>query len=642
MEFQRYLPWPDPEGPPINYRLRGGILPTRSAWYKYKLSRSVCTLGVMAFWCAAAADGQVATVNVYPGTDIPSVVNAYPAGTTFVIQPGIYRLRTPIVAKDGDTFIGQMACAPPQTPCPAILNGSELLISFHGSGLLYYVTGQTQQNRVSVTNIWCQTGYLGCIYPEDLYFDDVPQTHMTTLADVGPGTWYFDYPNATIYFHTNPAGHKVETSVVPSAFDLGPANNVTIKGLTLEKFATPILTGAVGGSSSGGSPTTGANWVIENNEIRLNHANGVTVNFGWLVLNNYLHDNGDFGCCGGVGGGNPDGSGTLPSRVIVQGNEIAHNNYAHVRFPFGAGGSKIARSNGPIFRGNYVHDNMGPGLWTDISTHDALFDNNTIADNPTEGLFHETSFGTTVMRNNKLLRNGYTHPASVSGGYASNLESSTSQGVEAYCNTIEVSAQGGNAMTIIASNRGNDVNPPYARYISSGNHFHHNTVVWDSNGNAGAVGGVNYDPTNQPNFYTLNSFDDNTYHLPSLSLPFFHWGDTRSKTFVQFQAAGQDTHGAADTNYTSSVPTVVITSPVDESTVSGTVGITGNAQDKNSINKVEFYVDWSLHSTEAGSTFPFNFTWNTSGASAGPHTVAAMAYNSAGIRACYAVTLNVP
>ena len=31
---------------------------------------------------------QAATVSIYPGTDIPSVVGGSPAGTSFVIYPG--------------------------------------------------------------------------------------------------------------------------------------------------------------------------------------------------------------------------------------------------------------------------------------------------------------------------------------------------------------------------------------------------------------------------------------------------------------------------------------------------------------------------------------------------------------------------
>jgi hypothetical protein len=591
----------------------------QSIWYR--LIRKVTTLALIAFCGAAVAVCQAATVNISPGMDIPSVVNANPAGTTFVIYPGTYRLGARISAKNGDIFIGQTSCAPPQTPCTAILNGSRLLTSFKTSGVYYYVTGQTQQGQVTITTAQCQNPYPGCLYPEDLFFDDKPLVHVTTLADVGPGKWFFDYPANTIYFYDNPAGHKVETSVTPAAFDPGPANNVTIKGLTVEKFATPIVFGAVAGALGSPSSTTGANWLIENNEIRLNHGDGVRINFGSRILNNYLHNNGDLG----VGGGTA--SGTLASGVVIQGNEISYNNYAHVKPTSGAGGAKFGLSLGLVFRGNYVHNNEGDGFHADMGVVNALVDGNTITDNTEQGAFHEISFAATY-RNNKLLRNGYIYPNGTDWLYAANLLSSNSQNVEAYCNTVEVSAQGGNGIDIIAQDR--------PGYVSNNNHFHHNVVVFQ--GNSGWTGGAS---PNQANFFSVNRFDYNTYHLPDLSRHAFLW-DKATNTFAQFQAAGQDTHGSADTKYTTVVPTVVITSPTDGSTVAGTVGITGNAQDSTSISKVELYVDWSLKSTEAGSSFPFNLTWNTSGVSAGKHTVAAMAYNAEGVRACYAVTVNVP
>ena len=57
------------------------------------------------------------------------------------------------------------------------------------------------------------------------------------------------------------------------------------------------------------------------------------------------------------------------------------------------------------------------------------------------------------------------------------------------------------------------------------------------------------------------------------------------------------------------------------------------------VNKVEFYVDWNLQQTS--ETNPFSFSWNASSASAGRHTLAAMAYDAGGMRACYAIWLEV-
>jgi len=567
-------------------------------------------------------------VQVYPGQDIASIVSANPAGTPFVINPGTYRLQSPINAKDGDVFLGPCAKPPCALSGQAVLNGSRLLTSFEHAGSYYYVTGQTQAGRVTITSDKCMTGYSGCIYPEDLYFDDVPLTHVTARAEVGPGSWFFDYVNHIIYFYDNPSGHKVETSVAEAAFDPGPANNVTVQGLTVEKFATPALTGAIGGAGTGvGSSTAGASWVVQDNEIRLNHSYGVRINFGWQILGNYTHMNGNLGIGGGLSRG---GSGTLSSNVLIQGNEIAYNNYAHFASGFQAGGAKIAASRSMVIRGNYVHDNNGPGLWADVGDYDILYDNNTVANNTEGGIAHEISYAS-LVRNNRLLKNGYTIPSATSWLYGANLLSSTSQGLEAYCNTVEVSAQGGNAMDILVQPRSAGENQ-----LSSNNYFHHNTVTFD--GDSGITGGA-WAPSSEQSLFVNNNFDYNNYYLPDLSRKAFAW-NSKYNTFADFQLAGQEAHGMAATLTSSSVPTVKIDSPADQSQVAGVVQITGSASDPSSVNGVEFYVDWALQTTASGDSF--SFAWDTSTASAGQHTITAMAYNSEGIRACYGVTLNVP
>ncbi len=260
-----------------------------------------------------------------------------------------------------------------------------------------------------------------------------------------------------------------------------------------------------------------------------------------------------------------------------------------------------------------------------------LYDNNTVVHNTEQGIFNEIGYAAT-FRNNHLVGNGYIHPNGTFWLYGANLLSSTSQNDEAYCNTVEISAQGGNGIDIIGQPRGD--NP--GSIISQNNYFHHNTVVFE--GASGLTGDARDSSTNIccTNF-SSNRFDYNTYHLPSLSQKGFFGWVKGSSSFAQFQADAQDAHGSADTNYTGSVPTVVITSPADMSKVSGIVEVQGNAQDD--VSKVEFYVDWKLQQTASFS--PFSFVWNTSGVSTGQHTLAAMAYDTEGMRACYAVWLNV-
>ncbi len=166
-------------------------------------------------------------------------------------------------------------------------------------------------------------------------------------------------------------------------------------------------------------------------------------------------------------------------------------------------------------------------------------------------------------------------------------------------------------------------------------------MIWDS-GAGGNVGFFQGDSTNQPNFFGNNTRPDyNTYHQSSLSATDFLYDDNDTgsnahKTFAEYQAAGADVNGTADTNYTSGFPTVAIVSPADQSSVTMPVTVTSTASDASGINKVEYYVDWNLQATLSSS--PYNFDWTS--ATTGSHTVAAMAYSNAGIRNCYAVTLN--
>lgn len=562
-----------------------------------------------------------ATVKIQPGANIPAVVAANPPGTTFVIAAGTYRLNTPIIAKNNDVFTGPCSQPPCAAGSEAVLSGARVLTTFQHTGSYYYATGQTQQGAVTIDSSKCYSGYEGCVYPEDLFFDSKPLQHVTALSDVGPGKWYFDYPTHIIYFYDNPSGHTVETSVTAGAFAPATGNNVTIQRLTIEKFATPIMTGAVDGQGTGiGSTAHAVNWTVKLNEVRFNHASGVKPNYGWRVGSNFIHDNGEFGISAGF-------SSSVASNLYIQWNQISNNNFAHVTGYYGSGGVKLFSSRGVVIRGNNVHDNLGAAIHMDTDNYTTLIDNNTVADN-WDGVAIEVSYSATV-RNNRLLRNGYNYPSGTTWLYEGQLLSSTSRNVEAYCNTAEVSSQGGNGMSTVAQQRSATENS-----LSTNNYYHHNTVTFD--GNSGFMGGA-YAPVAELADFVNNRFDYNTYHFPNLSRKALAWSSTWHD-FSSFQDDGQESHGTADTRDASTVPNVVVTSPSDEATISALTDITGKSGG-GTIDKVEFYVDWTLKSTTSGDSFSFGL--NPSGLAAGAHTVAVMAYNTAGIRSCHAITVNV-
>ena len=592
-----------------------------------------------------AASSQSAIVNISAGQDIPSIVAAAPAGTTFIIAAGTYRLTQSIIPKNGDTFVGQTACAPPASACSTILTGSTVIgpqAKFNGTN--YEVTGQTQQGQVAVVTgneILCDTNWQGCIYPEDLFFDGVPYKHINsaTLPLLSTGQWWFDYKNHIIYFHDNPSGHTVETSVLNNAFG-GSANYVTIQYLTLKEFADMYPAGTIAVSQGRNAPTKGANWTVQYNEVLLNHGFGVRVNYNMHIVNNYLHNNGQTGIGGGIGTTSATNTESMNSGILIQNNLITYNDYAHFNVDFGAGGIKTGATSGIIIRGNTIQHNEGAAVHFDDNSQNELLDSNIMTDNTdSDGVNQEIGYGTSAFRNNIVLRNG----TQVNEQYfTGQLTAHASTGVSMYCNIMEIPAGPGvSGAVIAASNRGKSSYPPYQYLMATANSFHHNTVIWD-NGATGSSGFWQDDAADQPDFFADNAVPDyNTYHLPSSSQSAFVYDNNNSQSnravsFAAYQATGAESHGSVDANNTSGYPTVAITSPLDQASYSSSVGIAASASDASGISKVEFYLDWALKSTVTSAPFNFSLT----GASSGQHAVAAMAYSNAGIRSCYAITVN--
>ncbi|MDG9666488.1 hypothetical protein ONV78_01995 [Hahella sp. CR1] len=75
-----------------------------------------------------------------------------------------------------------------------------------------------------------------------------------------------------------------------------------------------------------------------------------------------------------------------------------------------------------------IFDNKGPGLWSDVSNEQTIYQWNIVFDNLSAGLFHEISFDAKML-NNLVGRNGAV--------YGGQLFLSNSQNVEVRGNIIE-------------------------------------------------------------------------------------------------------------------------------------------------------------------------------------------------------------
>ena len=458
---------------------------------------SFLTLFIVA---AAGSSGLVfaapqAAVLIYPGQAIQSRVAAAPAGTVFVLKPGVHRMQT-ISPKDRDTFRGEPG---------AVMSGARPLVEFSRSGDYWVASGQTQENGRHGAS--CQEGFPRCNYPEQLFIDDQLLTHVGSLEEVAPGSWFFDYPNDRIYFADDPAGRRVETSVTGKAFE-ATGNSVTVSGLIVERYANQAQSGAI--HSDG---TTG--WVIADNEVRSNHGVGVRVGTGAQLLRNNIHHNGQIG----VGGGG--------TNALIEGNEIAYNNTAHFDWNWEAGGGKWAGTSKLTVRGNFAHHNGGPGLWTDIDNIDTLYENNTVEDNAWVGIFHEISYAA-VIRNNVVRRNGFGHPEWIWGA---GILVAASPNVEVYGNTLEGNADGIGA---VQQNRGSG---KYGPYQVSNLWVHDNTIDMTV-GFTGMVQDIG-----DKSYFTSrnNRFEGNRYRLGSCKAYFVWLDEERPET--EWKSYAQDVRG---------------------------------------------------------------------------------------------------
>jgi len=108
-------------------------------------------------------------------------------------------------------------------------------------------------------------------------------------------------------------------------------------------------------------------------------------------------------------------------------------------------------------------------------------------------------------------------------------------------------------------------------------------------------------------------------------------------------AAGNvaDSSGVAVTvnNATGSQPSVSITSPTADTTVSGNVNISASVSSKPKIAYVQFSVDGSYISSQLKSP-PFAASWSAASASDGTHSIRVVAYDTAGKSASASETVN--
>jgi parallel beta-helix repeat protein len=370
--------------------------------------------------------------------DLADMVESADAGSSFLLEPGVHRTG-PIVPKDGMTFTGAHG---------AVVSGAEVLAGFAPDGDRWSLGGVTFSDD---TGGECITGYDICGLPNDLFMDGVMLWRVASRGDVEPGSWWGG--DGRIVIADDPTNRIVEMSVEPFAF-VGSASDVTITNLTVEKFATPSQEGAIQAQEAAdGLP--GRGWVIEDVEVANNHAVGIKAGEATRITRVHAHHNGQLGIA--VSGG---------TDVVISDSELSFNNTRGYFWEWEGGGGKFTRTNGLVVQRTFAHDNLGPGLWTDIDTVDTLYEGNTVTDNLGPGIFHEIS-GSAVIRDNDVSGNGFGKPE---WAWGAGILISASFDVEVTGNRVFDNADG---IAGIQQERGDG---PLGPRILAGLHVHDNEI----------------------------------------------------------------------------------------------------------------------------------------------------------------------
>lgn len=355
-------------------------------------------------------------VRLRPKMDIPSKVEDESEGTKFCLDPGVFRIPRGLVLKEDQALIGSLKRA-------TIISGARKVTASPDGGL-WVIEGQKTlgTSGFGIGNECRPVEGLDpkgmCVHVDQVFVDNRSLWQVGSLGELSAGEFYWDYSENKIYLAENPTGRKLEVSVTGDRAIEG-GSGITLEDLVVEKFGVPVQDAAISASSD---------WMIVRVEARLNHGVGIRMGPGTVIRDSYIHHNGQLGIAGGQ---EPCSQAT---GIKLLNSELSYNNTAGYNWAHEGGATKWNNTTGLIVRGNYVHDNYGPGLWTDYENIDSVFEDNKVVHNLAGGIIHELSYDA-VIRNNVVIGNGFGHPIQ-DDVWGAGISIQRSMNVEVYGNRV--------------------------------------------------------------------------------------------------------------------------------------------------------------------------------------------------------------
>jgi hypothetical protein len=434
-----------------------------------------------------------------PGTQamplrtIQRAVSAAPAGGTIVIRQGEYREFVRITNK-----------ALTLQPFPheqVWLKGSVLVTGWVPDGSAWRKDGWTFR-FTPAGSIVMDPAYPMSIYPDMVFIDGRALRQVGSRGAVTAGTFFVDSVSNRLYIGDNPSGRQVEGSAVSNVLQVHNGSGTIIRGLGFAHAASTATASSGAVQLLGGS----SNVVVENNVFAWNAAAGLEVgpSSNVSVRGNAMLFNGLVGLSGwgGLRG------------TVVEGNRFAHNNQERFSMYWAAGGMKINGGIDITVRDNVAEDNIGAGLWCDISSYNVTIARNLVRNNQLYGIMYEIS-AKAIIASNVVVN----HPN------ASGIYVSESSQVQVYNNSV---ANGLRDISVYDSNRLNT----NASQIAQGITWEvrdvviKNNILSNTNTSNQHMLGVYDEQSRKAAEAMVSALDSNAYYRRSSSSPIatHRWG----------------------------------------------------------------------------------------------------------------------
>ncbi|HTX59898.1 MAG TPA: right-handed parallel beta-helix repeat-containing protein [Verrucomicrobiae bacterium] len=284
------------------------------------------------------------------------------------------------------------SAAGPQAGSPAVILATGPVAPFHVCGNASLLAGPSAPPPGAVT----------IAAGDDTAFAPAPKTTYW----FAPGTHTF---GSSPYGQIIPEPHDVFIGA-PGAILDGKLKNlyaftqhaagVTVEYLTIQNF------GPAGSNQNAGvvNHDSGPGWIIEHNTIQDDAGAGAFLGSRNVLRYNCLRDNGQYGFSVYAPGG--------VSNVVVDHNEIAGNDTyhweQHVSGCGCTGGGKFWDTDHATITDNWIHNNVGPGLWADTDNNDFDISGNYLDRNDGEAVIIEISYNASIV-GNVMLRNALVY-----------------------------------------------------------------------------------------------------------------------------------------------------------------------------------------------------------------------------------------